>query len=160
MRELPTVGPSVFPGPLGLFWIFAVPARGPLAFQIAARPVARWHWPCVTNHEYFLPRFSALIAASCEAQRVCSGLGVIFCPCILIRLPIQKSTLTGLRCPDICASGRQMIRIARATSIILVLANTNDAQAASKLLSSDHWLLGEFTQNAPCRGVTVAIQQS
>ena len=45
-----------------------------------------------------------------------------------------------------------MIRIARATSIILVLANTNDAQAASKLLSSDHWLLGEFTQNAPCKG--------
>ena len=45
-----------------------------------------------------------------------------------------------------------MIRIAQATSIILVLANTNDAPAASKLLSSDHWLLGEFTQNAPCKG--------
>ena len=26
------------------------------------------------------------------------------------------------------------------------------APAASKLLSSDHWLLGEFTQNAPCKG--------
>jgi hypothetical protein len=45
-----------------------------------------------------------------------------------------------------------MIRIAQATSIILVLANTNDAPAASKLLSSDHWLLGEFTQKAPCKG--------
>ena len=45
-----------------------------------------------------------------------------------------------------------MIRIAQATSIILVLANTNDAPAASKLLSADHWLLGEFTQNAPCKG--------
>jgi hypothetical protein len=45
-----------------------------------------------------------------------------------------------------------MIRISQATSIILVLANTNDAPAASKLLSSDHWLLGEFTQNAPCKG--------
>ena len=45
-----------------------------------------------------------------------------------------------------------MIRIAQATSIILVLANTTNAPAASKLLSSDHWLLGEFTQNAPCKG--------
>jgi hypothetical protein len=45
-----------------------------------------------------------------------------------------------------------MLRIAQAASIILVLANTNDAPAASKLLSSDHWLLGEFTQNAPCKG--------
>lgn len=45
-----------------------------------------------------------------------------------------------------------MIRIAQATSIILVPANTTNAPAASKFLSSDHWLLGEFTQNAPCRG--------
>ena len=47
--------------------------------------------------------------------------------------------------------GRQMFRIAQAISIILVLANTTNAPAA-KLLSSDHWLLGEFTQNTPCKG--------
>ena len=44
-----------------------------------------------------------------------------------------------------------MLRIAQAISIILVLANTTNAPAASKLLSSDYWLLGEFTQNAPCK---------
>ena len=45
-----------------------------------------------------------------------------------------------------------MIRIAQATFVILILATAPNARAASKLLSSDHWLLGEFTQNVPCKG--------
>ena len=45
-----------------------------------------------------------------------------------------------------------MIRIAQATFVILILATTPNARAGSKLLSSDHWLLGEYTQNVPCKG--------
>ena len=45
-----------------------------------------------------------------------------------------------------------MIRRAQAIFVILILATTPDARAGSKLLSSDHWLLGEFTQNVPCKG--------
>jgi hypothetical protein len=42
-----------------------------------------------------------------------------------------------------------MIRIARAISAILIVSITTIAPAASKSLNSDHWLLGEFTQNIP-----------
>ena len=45
-----------------------------------------------------------------------------------------------------------MIRITQAIFAILILANALGAQAGSKSLSSDFWLLGEFTQNAPCKG--------
>ena len=44
-----------------------------------------------------------------------------------------------------------MIRIAQAIFVIVTLTAT-DAWAGSNLLSSDHWLLGEFTQNVPCKG--------
>ena len=45
-----------------------------------------------------------------------------------------------------------MIRIAQAIFVILILATTTNAPAGSKSLNSDHWLLGEFTQNVPCKG--------
>jgi hypothetical protein len=45
-----------------------------------------------------------------------------------------------------------MIRIRQEIFVILILANTSNAQAGSQSLSSDFWLLGEFTQNAPCEG--------
>jgi hypothetical protein len=45
-----------------------------------------------------------------------------------------------------------MIGIAHAIFVILILATTTDARAGNKSLSSDHWLLGKFTQNVPCKG--------
>ena len=45
-----------------------------------------------------------------------------------------------------------MIRITQAILAILIFAPTTVAWAGSRLLSSDFWLLGEFTQNAPCKG--------
>jgi hypothetical protein len=44
-----------------------------------------------------------------------------------------------------------MIRITQAILVILILTAT-DARAGSNSLSPDFWLLGEFTQNAPCKG--------
>ena len=44
-----------------------------------------------------------------------------------------------------------MIRITQAILVILTLTAT-DARAGSNSLSPDFWLLGEFTQNAPCKG--------
>jgi hypothetical protein len=48
--------------------------------------------------------------------------------------------------------GRQMIRKTDAIFVILILATTTNAPAGAKALNSDHWLLGEFTQNEPCKG--------
>jgi hypothetical protein len=44
-----------------------------------------------------------------------------------------------------------MIRITQAILVILILTAT-DARTGSNSLSPDFWLLGEFTQNAPCKG--------
>jgi hypothetical protein len=45
-----------------------------------------------------------------------------------------------------------MIRITQAILVILIFAPTTIAWARRRLLSSDFWLLGEFTQNAPFKG--------
>ena len=47
--------------------------------------------------------------------------------------------------------GGEMIRITQAILVILILTAT-DARAGSNSLSPDFWLLGEFVQNAPCKG--------
>jgi hypothetical protein len=44
-----------------------------------------------------------------------------------------------------------MIRIAWAVAILIAAITTN-TPAGSKTLNSDHWLIGEFTQNVPCKG--------
>jgi hypothetical protein len=44
-----------------------------------------------------------------------------------------------------------MIRIVRAVAILIVAITTN-TPAGSKTLNCDHWLIGEFTQNVPCKG--------
>jgi hypothetical protein len=45
-----------------------------------------------------------------------------------------------------------MVRLTQAIFITVILATTAEAPAGSELLRSDHWLLGEFTQNVPCKG--------
>jgi hypothetical protein len=44
-----------------------------------------------------------------------------------------------------------MIRIMQASLSILIFTTVNEP-ASSKSLGADFWLLGEFTQNVPCRG--------
>jgi hypothetical protein len=44
-----------------------------------------------------------------------------------------------------------MTRIAQATAILIVAITANEP-ADSKSLNSNYWLLGEFTQNVPCKG--------
>ena len=44
-----------------------------------------------------------------------------------------------------------MIRIVQASLSILMFTTVNEP-ASSKSLNADFWLLGEFTQNVPCRG--------
>ena len=44
-----------------------------------------------------------------------------------------------------------MIRIVQASLVILMFTTVNEP-ASSKSLGADFWLLGEFTQNVPCRG--------
>ena len=50
-----------------------------------------------------------------------------------------------------CDPGGEMIRITQAILAILMLTVT-DGWAGSNSLSPDFWLLGEFVQNAPCKG--------
>jgi hypothetical protein len=45
----------------------------------------------------------------------------------------------------------EMIRITQAILVILILTAT-DGWAGSNSLNPDFWLLGEFVQNAPCKG--------
>ena len=52
-----------------------------------------------------------------------------------------------------CGSrARKMGAIQLAIFGISILGTTTSAQAGSGSLSADSWLLGEFTQNVPCKG--------
>jgi hypothetical protein len=45
-----------------------------------------------------------------------------------------------------------MIRIGQAIFTILTAAITMIAPVSGKSLNPDHWVVGEYTQNAPCKG--------
>jgi hypothetical protein len=102
----------------------------------------------IMSQVFFASFISALIVATCKVQHFCADLGIIATPDAVIRLPIQKSALTVPK-HLIYLSRGHMIRV---TLTVFVIVSVAAATAGSASLDSDHWLIGEFTQNVPCKG--------